>query len=67
MPFDKTVLANLGGTEPHNGEYRAHLQLRDEEGTKIHICGTLRPTEVEVCVKFVQLAVSDQLGRRVSK
>jgi len=44
MPFDKTALAALGGTELHKGEFRAHLQFRDEKGTNINIRGASEAT-----------------------
>ena len=47
MPFAKADLAKLGGTESHKGEFRAHLQFRDEKGTNIHIRGPCRTTEDE--------------------
>ena len=62
MPFDKTVLANLGSTQPHKGEFRAHLKLRDEEGTKINIRGTLRPTEVEAQKDLRQIRAAGSVG-----
>jgi len=62
MPFDKTVLANLGGTEPHNGEFRAHLQLRNEEGTKIHILGPCRTTEDEAQKDLHQIRAAGGVG-----
>ena len=45
MPFDKTALANLGGTEPHKDEFRAHLQFRDEAGINKNIYGPSRTTK----------------------
>jgi len=32
MPYAKIELAKLGRIEPHSGEFRAHLQFRDEAG-----------------------------------
>ncbi len=62
MPFDRTVLANLGGTELHNGEFRAHLQLRNEEGTKIHILGPCRTTEEEAQKDLAQIRAAGGVG-----
>ena len=62
MPFDRTVLANLGGTELHNGEFRAHLQLRNEEGTKIHIRGPCRTTEEEAQKDLTQIRAAGGVG-----
>lgn len=62
MPFDKTVLANLGGTEPHKGEIRAHLQFRDEEGINIHIRGPSRTTEEEAQKDLTQIRAAGGVG-----
>jgi len=62
MPFDKRVLANLGGTAPHNGEFRAHIQLRSEEGTKINIIGPCRTTEDEAQKDVVQIRAAGAVG-----
>ena len=47
MSFQKAALSNLGGVEMHKGDFRAHLQFRDEEGTKTHVRGPPRATERE--------------------
>ena len=60
MPFDKTAPANLGGTEPHNGEVRAHLQLRNEEG--INIRGPCRTTEDEAQKDLDQICAAGGVG-----
>ena len=62
MPFDKTVLANLGSTELHNGEFRAHLQLRNEESTKINIRGPCRTTEEEAQKDLAQIRAAGAVG-----
>ena len=62
MPFDKTVLANLGSTQPHKGEFRAHLQLRNEEGTKINIYGPCRTTEEEGQKDLCQIRAAGGVG-----
>ena len=62
MPFDKTVLASLGGTEPHNGEFRSHLQVRDEKGTKRHICASCRATEEEAEKDLRQIRAAGAVG-----
>ena len=62
MPFDKTVLANLGSTELHNGEFRAHLQLRNEEGTKINVYGPCCTTEEEGQKDLCQIRAAGGVG-----
>ena len=41
MSFQKAALSNLGGVEMHKGDFRAHLQFRDEEGTNTHTSAAL--------------------------
>ena len=62
MPFDKKVLANLGGTEPHNGEFRAHLQFRDEKGTNIKVRGPSRTTEEAAQKDLRQIRAAGAVG-----
>ena len=62
MPFDRTVLASLGGTELHNGELRAHLQLRNEEGAKVNIRGPCRTTEEEAQKDLRQIRAAGGVG-----
>ena len=62
MPFDKTALANLGGTESHNGEFRAHLQFRDEKGININIYGPSRTTEDEARKHLNQIRAAGVVG-----
>ena len=62
MPFDKTALANLGGTEPHKGEFRAHLQFRDDKNTNIQICGPSRTTEEEAQKDLDQVRAAGGVG-----
>ena len=62
MPFDKTALANIGSSEPHNGEFRAHLQLRNEEGTKVNIIGPCRATEEEGQKDLHQIRAAGAVG-----
>ena len=45
MSLVKTALAELGGTESHNGEVRAHIQCRDDSGRKVNVRGPSRTTE----------------------
>lgn len=62
MPFNKTALANLGGTEVHNGEFRVHLQYRNEIGTNIHIHGPNRTTEDEAHKDLMQIRAAGGVG-----
>jgi len=62
MPFDKTAIANLGGTEPHKGEFRAHLNLRSETGTQMNIRGPSRTTEDEALKDLVQIRAAGAVG-----
>ena len=62
MPFDKTALANLGGTEPHKGEFRAHLNLRSETGTQMSIRGPSRTTEDEAQKDLRQICAAGGVG-----
>ena len=62
MPFDKAALANLGGTEVHKGELRAHLQSRNETGTKINIRGPNRTTEDEAQKDLQQIRAAGGVG-----
>ena len=62
MPFDKTALVNLGGTKPHNGEFRAHIQFRDEKGTNINIIGPCRATEEEGQKDLRQIRAAGAVG-----
>ena len=57
MPFVKTELARLGGTEPHKGEFRAHLHLRDESGAQVNIRGPSRPSEEEAQKDLDQILI----------
>ena len=45
MPTVKTTLAELGRTESHNGEARAHVHCRDDSGGQVNIRGPCRATE----------------------
>ena len=45
MPFVQVDLAELGGTEPHKGDFRAHLQFRAEAEKKVNIYGPSRVTQ----------------------
>ena len=67
MPFNKTALANLGGTEMHKGEFRAHLQYRNEFGTNINIRGPNRTTEDEAQKDLQQFVRQALLGQLVNK
>ena len=62
MPFDKAALSNLGGTEVHKGEFRAHLQYRNEIGTNIHIRGPNRTTEDEAQKDLRQIRAAGAIG-----
>ena len=45
MPFVQAELAQLGGTESHNGEFRAHMQFRGEANKNVNIRGPNRTTQ----------------------
>ena len=62
MPFDRTALANLGGTEMHKGELRAHIQHRNETGTNINIRGPNRTTEEEARKDLTQIRQAGGVG-----
>ena len=62
MPFNKAALANLGSTEVHKGEFRAHLQYRNEFGTNINIRGPNRTTEDEAQKDSQQLRAAGAIG-----
>ena len=62
MPFDRTTLANLGGTEVHKGELRAHIQYRNEIGTNIHIRPPNRTTEDEAQNDLQQIRAAGEVG-----
>jgi len=63
MPFAKADLAKLGGTESHKGEFRAHLQFRNEKGTNINIYGPCRTTEDEAQKDLDQIRAAGSIGR----
>ena len=62
MPFDKSALAKLGGTEPHKGEFRAHVQFRCEKGTNIHIRGPSRSADEEAQKDLDQIRAAGSVG-----
>jgi len=62
MPFDKKDLANLGGTQPHKGQFRAHLKLRSEAGTQINILGPNRTTEEAAQKDLRQIRAAGAVG-----
>ncbi len=45
MPRSKPDLSELGSVELHGGEFRAHLQFRDEVDKKVQIRGPNRTTQ----------------------
>ena len=61
MSFQKAALSNLGGVEMHKGDFRAHLQFRDE-GTKTHVRGPPRATEREAYADLEAIRASGGLG-----
>jgi len=62
MPFDKTALENLGGTEQHKGKFRAHLEFRDEKGAKNNIYSTSRATNKEAQKDLDQIRAAGAVG-----
>ena len=62
MSFQKAALSNLGGVEMQKGDFRAHLQFRDEEGTKTHVRGPPRATEREAYADLEAIRASGGLG-----
>ena len=68
MSFQKAALSNLGGVEMHKGDFRAHLQFRDEEGTNTHTSAALPAQRkgklIKIWKKFELLVV---WGRLVEK
>ena len=62
MPFDKKVLATLGGTQQHNGGFRAHLQFRDEKNTNVNIVGPNRTTEEAAQKDLRQIRAAGAVG-----
>ena len=62
MSFQKAALSNLGGVEMHKGDFRAHLQFRDEEGKNTHIRGPPRATEREAYADLEAIRASGGLG-----
>ncbi len=63
MPFVKTALAELGGTEPHKGEYRAHLHFRNETSAQVNIRGPTRETEEEAQRDLDQIRAAGLIGK----
>jgi len=62
MPFDRTALANFGGIEPRNNEFRAHFQFRDGSHTKKDIRGPCRTTEDEAQKDLAQIRAAGAVG-----
>jgi len=62
MPFDKSALAKLGGSEPHKGEFRSHLQFRDEKGINKNIYGPSRSTDDEAQKDLRQIRSAGAVG-----
>ena len=62
MPFDKTALAKLGSTQPHKGEFRAHLYLRSDTGTQMNIRGPCRPAVEEAEKDLRQIRAAGAVG-----
>ena len=62
MSFQKAALSNLGGVEMHKGDFRAHLQFRDEEGKNTNIRGPPRATEREAYADLEAIRASGGLG-----
>ena len=60
----------LGTIYTHGAEFRAHIHFRDSDGKQNNIYDqvvVLKMKLKKIWIKFVQLGVSDQFGRRVSK
>ena len=55
MPFKKIELAKLGCIEPHSGEFRAHLRLRDGAGLLKEVRGPNRTTEEQAQTDLEQI------------
>ena len=62
MPFDKTALAKLGSTQPHKGEFRAHLHLRSDTGTQMNILGPCRQVVQEAEIDLRQIRAAGAVG-----
>ena len=62
MPFDKTALAKLGSTQPHKGEFRAHLYLRSDTGTQMNIIGPCRQAVREAEKDLRQIRAAGGVG-----
>ena len=62
MPWKQTPLAELGSVEPHGGDYRAHLQYRDEAGAKKHINGPDRSDRRRAKTDLDQMRAAGAIG-----
>ena len=60
MSFQKAALSNLGGVEMHKGDFRAHLQFRDDEG-KNNNCGGVVMRTACVTIVMARLAAEYEI------
>ena len=62
MPWKQTPLAKLGSVAPHSDDYRAHLQYRDEAGTKKDIYGPDRSDRRRAEADLAQMRAAGAIG-----
>ena len=62
MPWKQTPLAELGSVEPHSDGYRAHLQYRDEAGTKKNTYGPDRRDRSRAEADLAQIRAAGAVG-----
>jgi len=62
MPWKQTPLAKLGSVEPHSDGYRAHVQYRDEAGTKKHTYGPDRSDRCRAETDLDQMRAAGAIG-----
>ena len=62
MPFNKQSLAEIGKTELHKEDYRAHIQFRDDDGLNINIRGPCRVTENQAQKDLEQIRKASSLA-----
>ena len=62
MPIVKLALAELGGTESHNGEVRAHIHCRDDSGRQVNVYGPCRVTEEQAQSDLEQIRKASEKG-----
>ncbi len=47
MPRSKAAVNELGAIYTHEGKFRVHINLRDDDGTQVNIRGPSRGSENE--------------------